>query len=434
MAELKIPKRLSGAILNSLTGGVVPRAGLEYITVGRRQEIAALLGDIESIGEGGSSFRFISGRYGSGKSFLLQVIRNYAMEKGFVVADADLSPERRLTGSKGEGLATYKELMHSLSTKTQTEGGALQLIIEKWISGIQSDVLRDSPQDALFESRVERRILDAVEGMRGMVNGFDFARAVTTYWQAYRQGDDALKSAVLKWFRGEYPTKTDAKRELGVNVIVSDENWYDSLKLMAQFMLMAGYKGLLVILDELVNLYKLPNTVTRQYNYEKLLTMYNDTMQGRAHHIGIFAGVTPQCIEDTRRGLFSYEALKSRLEAGRFSTGFHDVLGPVIRLETLTNEEQLLLVEKLAAIHASHYGYAQRVTHDELIAFMKAELSRAGADTLITPREITRDFLEMLNILFQNPDKTLEGVLGGFKFTDDAGAEKVGEDFAEFKL
>ncbi|MDR3552977.1 MAG: DUF2791 family P-loop domain-containing protein, partial [Clostridia bacterium] len=173
MAELKIPKRLSGAILNSLTGGVVPRAGLEYITVGRRQEIAALLGDIESIGEGGSSFRFISGRYGSGKSFLLQVIRNYAMEKGFVVADADLSPERRLTGSKGEGLATYKELMHSLSTKTQTEGGALQLIIEKWISGIQSDVLRDSPQDALFETRVERRILDAVESMRGMVNGFD---------------------------------------------------------------------------------------------------------------------------------------------------------------------------------------------------------------------------------------------------------------------
>lgn len=435
MTQQNIPKRLSGAILNSLTGGVVPRVGLEYVTVGRKKEIAALLGDIETIGEGGSAFRFICGKYGSGKSFLLQVLRNYAMERGFVVADADLSPERRLAGSRGEGLATYKELMHNLSTRTKPDGGALPLILERWISGVQSEVLREHPQqDAEFDTLVERRILDAVESMQGMVNGFDFARAVTLYWQGYREGNDAQKAAVLKWFRGEYPTKTDARRELAVNVIVTDENWYDYLKLTAQFMLMAGYKGLLVFIDELVNLFKLPNTITRQYNYEKLLMMYNDTMQGRARNIGIFAGATPQCIEDTRRGLFSYEALKSRLESGRFSAGFQDMLGPVIRLETLTNEEQLLLIEKLAAIHAGHYGYPPRITQEELVQFMKAELSRVGSETHVTPREITRDFLELCNILYQNPGKTLSDVLAGFKFSDAQDAEQPEGTFAEFKL
>lgn len=441
MTQPNIPRRLSGAILNSLTGGVVPRVGLEYITVGRKKEIAALLQDIETIGEGGSAFRFICGKYGSGKSFLLQVVRSYAMERGFVVADADLSPERRLAGSRGEGLATYKELMHNLSTRTKPDGGALPLILERWISGVQADVQREHPGDPAFNTLVERRILDAVEGMQGMVNGFDFARAITLYWESFREGDDVKKAAVLKWFRGEYPTKTDARRELGVNVIVSDDNWYDYLKLTAQFMLMAGYKGLLVFLDELVNLFKLPSTITRQYNYEKLLMMYNDTMQGRARSIGIFAGATPQCIEDTRRGLFSYEALKSRLESGRFSSGYQDLLGPVIRLETLTNEEQLLLIEKLARIHAIHYGYESTLTRDDLIAFMKAELSRVGSETHVTPREITRDFLELCNILYQNPGKRLQDVMGGFQFSAPASAgetggpaEPVSNEFAEFKL
>lgn len=434
MAEIRIPRRISGAILNSLTGGVVPRVGLEYITVGRKKEIAALLGDIEAIAEGGSSFRFICGRYGSGKSFLLQVVRNYAMEKNFVVADADLSPERRLTGSRGEGLATYRELMHNLSTRTRTEGGALPLILEKWISGVKAEVARSFPQDEAFDSRVERKILDAVEGMRGMVNGFDFARVVTLYWQGAREGDDDRKSAALRWFLGEYQTKSEARRELGVGVIPCDENWYDFLKLTSQFMRTAGYSGLLLFLDELVNLYKLPNSITRQYNYEKLLNMYNDTMQGRAQNIGIFAGVTPQCVEDARRGLFSYEALKSRLEAGRFSSGCSDVLGPVIRLETLTNEELLLLIEKLAGIHALHYGYKRAVSDDELVAFLKAELSRMGADTLLTPREITRDFLELLNVLYQNPGKKFAEVLGGLPPAQENREEGVSEDFAEFKL
>ena len=404
----RVPRRIAQVIINSLKGGVVPRVGLPYITVGRDREVAALLHDLDLVADGGASFRFLVGRYGSGKSFLLQTIRNHAMGRGFVVADADLSPERRLQGTGGHGLATYRELIRNLSTKTRPEGGALNLVLDRWVSNVQSQVTFEdglTPEDPAFADAMERRIMGTMTSVQELVHGYDFARLLTMYWRAHLEGDDETKANVTKWFRGEYRNKTEARRELGVGIVIGDDDWYDYLKILATFLVGAGYKGLVILLDEMVNLYKIPNAVSRQYNYEKVLTMYNDTLQGKAHHLGIIMSGTPQAVEDRRRGLYSYEALRSRLTQGRFSQdGLVDMLAPVIRLEPLTHEELLVLVEKLADIH-------------ELVRFLETEYGRVGADTHLTPREVIRDFVEMLDILSQNPGVTVEQLLGSGQFS-----------------
>lgn len=426
--------------MNSLKGGVVPRVGLNYVTVGRTAEIDALLRDVEMIAEGGASFRFIVGKYGSGKSFLLQTIRNYVMAKNFVVVDADLSPERRLQGTRGQGLATYKELIRNMSTKTKPEGGALSLILDRWISSVQQQVLEETslaPTDPALQKQVEKRISAVIGSLNEMVHGFDFARLLTLYYQAYCSDDDETKAKVLKWFRGEYNTKTEARAELGVGIIITDDDWYEYLKLFAAFLKQAGYDGMLVLIDELVNIYKIPNAITRQYNYEKILTMYNDAMQGKAHHIGFLLGGTPQCMEDPRRGVYSYEALRSRLAEGHFSGEHKDLLSPVIRLLPLTNEEMLILIEKLADIHAGLYEYQQIVTQQDMVDFIEVEFGRIGADSHITPREVIRDFIEVLDIVYQNPQVKVRELLGSdqFHYAQNAVLEETaGGSFAEFEI
>lgn len=434
----QVPNRIANILINALKGGVVPRVGLEYITVGRTQEIAAILHDIEMIEEGSASFRFIVGKYGSGKSFLLQTIRNYATAKGFVVVDADLSPERRFAGTKGQGLATYKELIQNLSTKSKPDGGALPLILEKWISGIQANVKAQSAvSEEEFDDQVERQIYAVAGSLEGMVNGFEFAKAVVTYWKAYKQDDTALKSNVLKWFRGEYPTRKEAKEDLGINFIVNDETWYDFLKIFAAFLVGAGYKGMLVVIDELVNIFKIPNSITRANNYEKILTMYNDVLQGKASHIGFLMGGTPQCIEDKYKGVFSYEALRSRLAEGHFATAdVKDLSAPIIRLQMLSQEEMYVLVEKLMNIHAQLYNYSSTLSHEELVYFLTVEYNRVGAQTHITPREIIRDFIELINILHQNPQKSVSEILGDNSFEMAKGGisdEVIHSEFQEFE-
>ena len=437
MNQSNPPKRITSTIINALKGGVVPRVGLEYITVGREQEIRALLHDIDIIADGGAAFRFIVGKYGSGKSFLLQTIRNYATERGFVVVDADLSPERRFVGTKGQGLATYKELMKNMSTKTKPDGGALALILERWISNIKTAVATEdgvSPDDPAFDRLVEQRIHLVISNLEGMVNGFEFAKAVLLYYNAYNQGDDLTKSSVIRWFRGEYPTKTEAKKDLNINFIVTDDTWYDFLKIFAEFMVHAGYRGMLIIIDELVNIFKIPQSVTRQSNSEKILTMYNDVLQGKARHIGFLLGGTPQCIEDKYKGVFSYEALRSRLSEGRFASDtVKDMLSPIIRLNMLTNDEMYVLIEKLALMHGQLFDYTPSVTHDELIQFLTVEYNRVGADTHITPREIIRDFIELLNITLQNPGSSVSGILGGGSFVL-SGAIEEEETFMELDV
>ena len=437
---MKIPRRIAQTLMGSLKGGVVPRVGLQYVTVGRTQEIDALLRDVEIIADGGASFRFIMGKYGSGKSFLLQTIRNYVMAKNFVVLDADLSPERRLQGTRGQGLATYKELVRNMSTKTKPEGGALSLILDRWISNVQQEVMSESQlsmTDPALTKLVEKKISSVIYSLNEMVHGFDFARLLTLYYQAYVSGEDETKAKVLKWFRGEYNTKTEARQELGVNIVITDDDWYEYLKIFAAFLKQAGYAGMLVLIDELVNIYKIPNAITRQYNYEKILTMYNDAMQGKAQHIGFILCGTPQCMEDPRRGVYSYEALRSRLAEGHFSTEHKDLLSPVIRLLPLTNEEMLILIEKLADIHAGLYEYKQIVTQQDMVDFIEIEFNRIGADTHITPREVIRDFIEVLDIIYQNPGMKLRTLLGSDSFTYAQNAvneETTHEEFAEFSL
>ena len=439
--QQKVPRRIAQTVLNSLKGGVVPRIGLPYITVGRKHEIEALLRDVEIISEGGASFRFIVGRYGSGKSFLLQTIRNYVMDRGFIVADADLSPERRLQGTHGQGLATYRELIGNLSTKTKPEGGALPLVLDRWISAVQNEAMQETglaPDDPVLSQATDKKIFAVTSSVSELVHGFEFGRLLSAYYHAYISGDDETKGKVLRWFRGEYTLKSEARDALGVHVIITDDDWYDYLKLFSAFFRLAGYQGMMIMVDELVNLYKIPNSITRQYNYEKLLTMYNDTLQGKARYLGIIMCATPQALEDKRRGIYSYEALRSRLAEGRFSKpGARDMLAPVIRLEPLTAEEMLVLCEKLADMHAGLYAYPRTVTTEDLSAFIQTEYGRIGAEQNITPREVIRDFIELLDLLLQHPDQGLSTLLASDQFSfskSDAVPDDAEPGIMEFKL
>lgn len=438
--EVKVPRRIAAVILNSLKGGVVPRIGLPYITVGREVEIQALLHDLDLIADGGASFRFLVGRYGSGKSFLIQTIRTHSMGENFVVADADLSPERRLQGGQGQGLSTYRELIRNLSTKTRPEGGALALVLDRWVINIQRKAAEEcgSSSGTVYDQAFHSVLEAFLEPLCELVHGYDFSAVLKIYAFAFAEEDTEAKACVVKWLRGEYRTKTEARRELGVNACISDDSWYDYLKLLAEFLTGAGYKGLVVMIDELVNLYKIPNSVTRQNNYEKILTMYNDTLQGKAHHLGIIMGGTPQSIEDRRRGVYSYEALRSRLTQGRFaSEGLSDMLAPVIRLNPLTYEELLVLIEKLADIHAGYYEYRRSLTEDDLVSFLQIEFGRVGSDSHLTPREVIRDFIELLDIVYQNPDASVSSLLGSrdFSFAKPALQEQeVAPLYAEFKI
>ena len=438
--EVKVPRRIAAVVLNSLKGGVVPRIGLPYITVGRGVEIQALLHDLELIADGGASFRFLLGRYGSGKSFLIQTIRTHSMGENFVVADADLSPERRLQGGQGQGLATYRELIRNLSTKTRPEGGALALVLDRWVKNIQRQAAEEcgSSSGPVYSQSFHKAVATFLDPLRELVHGYDFSTVLDIYASAFAEENEEVKAYVVKWLRGEYRTKTEARKELGINACIADDSWYDYLKLFAEFLTGAGYKGLVVMIDELVNLYKIPNSVTRQNNYEKILTMYNDTLQGKAHHLGIIMGGTPQSIEDRRRGVYSYEALRSRLTQGRFAgEGLSDMLAPVIRLNPLTYEELLVLIEKLAGIHAGYFGYEQSLSEDDLVSFLQIEFGRVGSDSHLTPREVIRDFIELLDIVYQNPDVSISTLLKSEDFTyakPPLQEQEVAPLYAEFKI
>lgn len=437
----EIPKRVSGAILNSLAAGVVPRTGLEYIAIGRTHEIAAMLGDLEVVESGGSAFRLISGRYGSGKSFLIQLMRSHAMERGFAVADADLSPERRLAGSKGQGLATYRELLRNLSTRAAPDGGALAVILTRWISKMQLSIAKErgfAPGSAELADAVELAIMEVISGLEVMVHGFDFATAVRSFYRGAVSGDDELRQAALRWIRGEFATKTEARAYLPVSGIIEDSSWYDYLKLVGALLVAAGHHGFIIFIDETVNLYKITQSVSREANYEKLLNIFNDCTQGKLSHMAFIFGATPQCVEDRRRGLYSYEALRSRLSGSRFAqAGILDMSEPVIKLQPLTPEEILALLKRILYIHAKHYEWDPGVTDEQIAALVQNLAGRMGADVLLTPREVVRDFTGLLNILRQNPAESFDSLTAKLDIKpagQEGPVQDGGEPFAEFEL
>ncbi len=418
--NIKVPRRILASLISSLSAGVVPRAGAPYIAIGRDEEIRALLSDLERISEGEGTVRFLIGRYGSGKSFLMQLIRGYALERGFITADADLSPERRLYGSGGNGLATYKELIRNMASKASPDGSALSKLLAKWISSLQMKVAESgiSENHAEFASQMEKEILAVVREIEFSVGGFDFARMISEYYRAYMAGDDEKQSACLRWFRGEYSNKTEAKGMLGfaVSTVIDDDNWYDFIKLWAVLARRIGYRGFVVFIDECVNLYKITNRVSRENNYEKILSMFNDTLQGHAEGLSIIFGGTPQFLDDTRRGIFSYEALRSRLCDSKYEiSGVRNLNTPIIRLVRLGDNELFALLKRLTDLFGEYYGQTPRITEEEIAAFLKYNTSRAGAEIMVTPREMIRDYMTVLNLLLQNEGVSFEKIMNAQK-------------------
>ena len=412
----RIPKRVLNSLLLSVSAGVVPRIGAPYIAIGRKDEIAALLSDLEQVNEGCGTMRFIVGRYGSGKSFLMQLIRGYALERDFITADADLSPERRLYGTSGSGVATYRELVKNFASKASPDGGALPKMIAKWIELLKVQIISEGTtvDDPAFTLKLNALVADKMREIEFMVGGFDFARVISEYYKAYTENDDEKRSACLRWLRGEYATKTEARNTLGfsVSVIIDDENWYDFIKLWAILVRFMGYRGLIVFIDECVNLYKINHRISRENNYEKILSMFNDTLQGRAPGLGLILGGTPQFMDDTRRGLFSYEALKSRLCDSKYaSMEYKNYIGPVIRLKRLTDDDLFALISRVTKLYAVNYGKEPRITEAEMVRFLELSLARAGADEMITPREMLRDYMTVLNILMQNENVSFDKIV-----------------------
>ena len=437
--ESRIRPRDRDAILQSLAAGVVPRRGLQHVQVGRASEVSALLSDLDRIIDGGSAIRFVIGEYGSGKSFFLHLIRSAALEKNVVTMHGDLTPDRRIHATGGQARNLYAELARNLATRTNPEGGGLASVVERFIGQAQQEA-------RAADGNVEDVIHQHLDKLSELVGGYDFAEVVAAYWRGHDQGDASLKASAVRWLRGEYATRTDARRDLGVRTIVDDGSVYDQLKLLARFVRLAGYTGILVALDELVNLYKLANTRARSSNYEQILQILNDCLQGTVSHLGFLMAGTPEFLTDTRRGLYSYEALQSRLSENTFaSAGLKDFSGPVIRLPNLTPEELFVVLTKLRHIHASGDSAAPALPDDALRAFMDHCSRRIGEAYFRTPRDTIRAFVQMLAILEQNPEAAWSDLVGKVRVEPEANpdivgmeevepAEPSGDELASFRL
>lgn len=412
--QVRLRPKERDAILQSLRAGVVPRLGLHHIQVGRAQEVQALLRDIERIADGGSTIRFIIGEYGSGKTFFLHLIRAIAIEKGLVTVHADLAPDRRLHATGGQARNLYAESMRNMATRTKPDGGALPSVVERFVSSALKEA-RESGQ------KVERVIHNRLEQLSEMVGGYDFAQVILGYWTGHDSGNEQLKSDAVRWLRGEFSTKTDARAALGVRTIVDDANVYDHFKLMARFIRLAGYNGLLIGLDEMVNLYKLANTRARNSNYEQILQILNDSLQGVAVGVGFVMNGTPDFLMDTRRGLYSYPALQSRLAENRFaaSAGVVDYSSPGIRLASLIPEDLYVLLGKIRHVFASGDPQRYLIPDEALQEFMAHCSKRIGDAYFRTPRNTVRSFVDMLSVLEQNSHLSWKTLLGDVQIEPD---------------
>lgn len=392
----KIRPRERDAILQSLGAGIVPRIGQQHIQVGRASEVAALIEDIERVADGGSAIRFVIGEYGSGKTFFLQLIRSVALEKRLVTASADLTPDRRLHATGGQARALYAELMRNLATRTKPEGGALPSIVERFVATAIGDAeQRGVPSEAVIRERLEE--------LTEMVGGYDFAAVIAAYCRGHETANEELQAAAIRWLRGEYATKTDARQALGVRTIVTDASVYDQLKLLARFVRLADYGGLFVCLDELVNLFKLSSAQARKSNYEQILRILNDTLTG-GDGIGFLLGGTPDFLMDARKGLYSYEALQSRLAENQFARdGMIDYKGPVLRLANLSPEDLYVLLKNIRDVQASGAERTELVPDAGIEAFMKHCSEKVGDAHFRTPRSSVKGFVSLLLILEQNP-------------------------------
>lgn len=429
----QVKRRERDAVLKSLSAGVVPGLGLQHIQVGRKLEIEAMLNDLASVKEGSASFRLVVGPFGSGKTFFVHLTKTLAFEHRFVVATADLTPERRLSGTNGVALNLYQELMRSLASKTSPEGGALGSIIERWIT------------DNHLTTASAQQITTALRSLHDLVGGFDFATVIGVYVAATNAGDDERRTAALRWLRGEFTSKLEARNAVGVRDIITDATWYDHLKLMAAFVRLAGYAGLLVAFDEAINLYKLRHPDARNRNYEQILRILNDCLQGVAVGLMVIIGGTPEFLRDPRRGLYSYGALRSRLADNTFATAQRrDLSGPVIELPPLTIEDLVVLLRNIRRVHAGDRPETSVLPDEAVTAFIEKVHMTLGSDCFRTPRDSVVQFIRLLALLEQHPGmdwrEPLQGAIQGAAASTKSTLaqvdhdEKPDDDLASFKL
>ncbi|ETZ24057.1 ATP-binding protein [Pedobacter sp. V48] len=425
------------AIINSLLGGVVPKIGVQHITVGRSPEVEAFLSALEDVKNGHSIVKFWIGEFGSGKSFMLHLLNTVALKQKFVVANADFTPDNRLYSNDGKGVALYAAIMDNVSIQTKPEGGALPTLLDKWIeqimmqtaqsNGISLGEIRDEQHQQLVQNDIMKTVNEITE-----VGGFDFAWVVVKYYEGFIKEDDLLRRNALKWLKGEYKTKTEARADLGVREIINDLNYYDMLKNFCKLFVSIGYSGFMINLDEAINLYKISTSVMREKNYEKILSIYNDCFQGKISNLFInFAG-TKEVLENPRRGLFSYQALKSRLETNKFETQqIRDFAQPVIRLMPLDHNEIFVLLKKLKLVFDFNYKIDLAVTDTDIQQFMEELFNKPGANEFLTPREVIRDFLNILSIIRQNPNVDKKKLFGDLEIKDERPNETILADIEE---
>ena len=424
MIENIKPKEAT-SIINSLIGGVVPKTGVQHITVGRSEEIAAAVKALEEARDGQSLVKFWIGDYGSGKSFMLHVLNVIAMKQKFVVSSADFTPENRLYSNDGRALALYSAIMNNISIQTKPEGGALPTLMEKWIeqvvvktaeeNSISLADIREEGYIGLIQTNIMKTINELTD-----VGGFDFGMVVMKYYEGFINGDDSLRRNSLKWLKGEYHTKTEARQDLGVREVINDTNFYDMLKNFCKLFVNMGYSGFMIILDEVINLYKISTAAMREKNYEKILSIYNDCFQGKVNNLFFnFAG-TRETLENPRRGLFSYDALRTRLETNKFETAeVRDFAQPVIRLFPLDHNEIFVLLKNLKAIFDFNYQITIDVSDEDIRYFMEEIFNKPGATEFLTPREVIRDFLNILSILRQNPNVDKKKLFRDIEISDE---------------
>lgn len=425
------------AIINSLTGGVVPKIGVQHITVGRSAEVEAFLQALNDVKNGHSMFKFWIGDFGSGKSFMLHLLNTVALKQKFVVANADFTPDNRLYSNDGKAVALYSAIMDNVAIQTMPEGGALPTLLEKWIEQVLMKTAEEQ-QINVTEIRSEKHLPVIQNNIMKTVNtitevgGFDFGLVIMKYYEGYIKDDENLRRNALKWLKGEYRTKTEARQDLGVRDIIDDLNYYDMLKNFCKLFVSIGYSGFMINLDEAINLYKISTSVVRDKNYEKILTIYNDCFQGKISNLFINLAGTKEVLENERRGLYSYQALKSRLETNKFETSeIRDFAQPVIRLMPLDNNEIFVLLKKLKEIFEFNFTVNIDFSETEIQHFMEELFNKPGADEFLTPREVIRDFLSILSIIRQNPEIDKQKIFGDLKVMDERPNEFYMEDIEE---
>lgn len=428
---INIKPKEATAIINSLISGVVPKIGVQHITVGRSEEITAFVSALEDVKNGHSLVKFWIGDFGSGKSFMLHLLNTVALKQKFVVANADFTPENRLYSNDGKAVSLYRTIMDNIAIQTKPEGGALAILMEKWIeqiiikTALENNILVSEIHKEDYIDLIRNNIMKTINGITE-VGGFDFGTVIIKYYEGYIQDEEQLRRNALKWLKGEYTTKTEARQDLGVREIINDQNYYDMLKNFCKLFVSMGYSGFMINLDEAINLYKISTSVMREKNYEKILAIYNDCFQGKVTNLFFNYAGTKEFLENERRGLFSYHALKSRLETNKFETlEIRDFAQPVIRLMPLDHNEIFVLLKKLKEIFDFNYKTLIDISNDDILSFMEEIFNKPGASEFLTPREVIRDFLNILNILRQNPEVDKSKLFGEIEISDERPNENV---------